>query len=106
MDRFLKRVICLRSEWIPKPDVVMQTLYETISDLNENQKNTLGLIAMGQDGCHHLKTIQKLLDLGLIVEYEETLGGRFPVRVKRYLTPIEVHFTWCQWCSDNYKEDE
>jgi hypothetical protein len=73
--------------------------------LTEPQRHVLGAIAVNMDSGHHPATLRKLMELGLIEEYEETLGGRFPVRIKRYVVPLPVHIAWCEWCDANYDDD-
>jgi hypothetical protein len=69
------------------------------------QERVLGLIAMNEDGGHHPKVLAALVKRGLIEEYEETLGGGLPMRIKRYRMPLHVHIQWCQWCSDSFDEE-
>lgn len=77
-----------------------------IEGLTEKQREVLGMIAMNQDGGHHPRTMEALMKRGLIEQYDEILGGRFPVRIKRYALPIYVHIAWCEWCSVNVSDED
>lgn len=67
--------------------------------LTEKQREVLGEIAVNQDGGHHRRTLESLQRKGFIVSVDEVLGGRFPVHIKRWYTPVHVHIAWCEWCS-------
>ena len=77
-----------------------------IQRLTPHQQEVLGWIAMNEDGGHHPKTLQVLERLGLIVAEPQVLGGRLPVRVTRYSTPIFVHLAYCAWASTQVAQEE
>lgn len=67
--------------------------------LTPAQERAFGLIAMGQDGGHHPKTLAALEAKGLIAGENQTLGGRLPVTIRRYYVPTSVHIEWCDHCA-------
>lgn len=71
--------------------------------LSKQETDVLGQIAINVDGGHNRQVIASLLSKGYIEEYEETLPGWPPVKVKRYSVPIGVHIRWCSWCDENYE---
>jgi hypothetical protein len=77
-----------------------------IQTLTPRQQHVLGCIAMNEDGGHHPRTLRVLLDTGLIEASTETLGGRWPVRVTRYHTPLFVHLAYCAWASAHDVEED
>ena len=70
-----------------------------IRGLRPKQRDSMHAVAFGDDARQHSATLAVLEKRGLIESYEETLGGRFPVRAKRYQMPIHVHIAYCAWCS-------
>lgn len=74
--------------------------------LTKSQDAVFAQICVGNDTCHHPKTLKALEAKGMIVGVTEQLPGWPPVTVKRYSVPIAWHAAWCQWCSDNYAEDD
>lgn len=79
---------------------------DLIEKLTERQRGALGLIAIGEDGMHHSRTLETLLRKGLIEQYEQALPGGLPVRIKRYRVPLAVYAAWCEWCAENVSEEE
>jgi hypothetical protein len=80
------------------PSREKQMSKDTFEGLNKKQTEVLGLIAVGQDGGHHPRTLEVLIKRGFIVEEKQRLGGRFSVTISRYSLPFDVHYRWCQWC--------
>jgi hypothetical protein len=70
-----------------------------IQALSPNQRHVLDLIAINEDRGHHPRTLESLERRHLIVARDELLGGRFPVRIKRYDVPTPVHMAWCALCA-------
>jgi len=68
--------------------------------LPKRQSEVFEQIAIGNDGGHHPKVLQALLDKGLIERGEQQLGGWPPMTVYRYWVPIPIHMEWCEWCSE------
>jgi hypothetical protein len=79
-----------------------------IKKLTKNQLHVFGLIDISQDGGHHPKTLEALLNKKLIVSEEVTLNDRFGKFIyTRYYVPLPIHYAWCEWCAENYNpEDE
>jgi len=50
------------------------------------------------------RTVQKLIDRGLLVVAEPYIDRGLMIR--QYVVPIHVHMAWCQYCSDNYKDED
>ncbi len=75
-----------------------------INKLTKRQKEVFEQIAIGNDAGHSGKVLYRLLQRGLIISAEEVLPGRFPVHIKRYFVPTDIHIRWCEWCAKNYKE--
>ncbi len=71
--------------------------------LSEPQREAAGLIAMGQDGFLHPRTLTALESKGIIESYDERLGGWPPLTVKRWSMPIWVHIQWCAYCSEQFR---
>jgi len=63
--------------------------------LSTTQLRVLGQISVNNDEGHPKATIRTLLRKGMIEEYEDG-----------YYMPIHVHVRWCQWCSENYQNEE
>ena len=65
-------------------------------------------IAINQHPPLRPKVINSLLKAGLIVKVGDTeLRDRFGVmKIPVYEVPLPVHWQWCQWCSENVKDDE
>ena len=72
--------------------------------LTKPQQAVFEQIATGNDAGHHPKTLESLEAKGFIVSSDQTLGGRFPVKIKRYSVPWNVHYLWCQWCAETVQE--
>jgi hypothetical protein len=75
------------------------------------QERALSLIAINMHPFASPKTIQVLLDQGLIIKGERTIYGkghtvfdRIPMVVEDYTMPIAVHYAWCKWCSEHEEE--
>jgi hypothetical protein len=85
-----------------------EEVIEVIKKLSKNQLHVFGLITIGQDGGHHPKTLEALLNKNLIASEEVTLADRFGKFIyTRYYVPLPIHYAWCEWCAENYKpEDE
>ena len=81
-----------------QPDT-QETLVGVIAKLPRRQRDVLLQVAFNNDAGHHQRTLQALAVRGLILSEMETLGGRFPVQIRRYYTPIQVHMAVCAWCS-------
>ena len=71
----------------------------TIMALPKRQRDALIQIALNCDAVHHPRTLAALEQKGLIVGRDEVLGGRFPVTIRRFDTPLSVHIAVCEWCS-------
>lgn len=50
----------------------------------------------------HPRTVQKLVDRGLVVPYTITQRG---LAVRAYTVPIAVHMAWCAWCDEHMADD-
>lgn len=83
------------------------TLTETIDmdkrSLNLLEKAFSAEIAEGADGGVGLmqtksKLAEKLVEEGYLVKGEETLGGRFPVKIKGYRLTHLGRITYCSTC--------
>lgn len=72
------------------------------SGLTVAQTQALGWIAMGRNGPFHPRTIEVLLDRGLVEPRKMSLGrDRFgEIIVTVYDMPPMEHIRYCQWCSD------
>ena len=64
-------------------------------------------ILIGQDSGINPRTINALLDKGLIDmdPIEELWGGPigtplYTVSITRYFVPIHLQIQWCRWCSE------
>jgi hypothetical protein len=71
------------------------------------QQRAAGNVAINRDAGEHPQVLARLEELGVIESYDETLGGRPPLVVKRYRMSLPVHIAWCEWCSQQFAgEDE
>jgi hypothetical protein len=85
----------------------MQITVDDIAKLPKRQRDVLAQVCVNNDAGHHPATLEALERKGFLRSYGETLGGRFPVRIKRYaVASIAVHMAWCQWCSRSEKRPE
>lgn len=76
--------------------------YAAIDKLPPKQLDALSQVYMNNDAGHPRRTLEALEKKGLVVSKEQTLGGRFPVTIRRYDFPaIAAHAAWCQWVSDH-----
>lgn len=80
--------------------------------LTEAQENALSLIAIGQQPFSSPKTLQVLVDKGLITKGERAVYGkgnspidRIPIMIPSYEVPMHIHIQWCEWCAKIYSED-
>ena len=78
------------------------------ANLTPAQDKAFGLIAIGQYPFCSNKTIQALLDKGLILKAQRTIYGkgnspidRIPMTVDTYYIPLPIHAQWCKWCSES-----
>lgn len=79
---------------------------QAIKGLKPRQRAVMHRIACGDDAMIHDATAAVLIRRGLIEMREQTLGGRFPVKIKRYDMPLHVHIPWAYWCSEHPEEDD
>lgn len=77
-----------------------------MDELTEEQRETLGQIAIGFDGGHNEHRLAMLAERGLIVGYRETLDGRPPVEVVRWDVPTWAHIEWARWCANQPDDEE
>jgi hypothetical protein len=89
------------------------SLKAIIEKLSAKQRHVLGMIAINEDRGHPPTTIHSLMKKGLIIAHQEQIYGpgntpidRIPMTVTRYDVPIPVHIAWCEWCSENYREED
>jgi len=78
----------------------------TFKNLTKAQQKVFEQICCNNDKGHYSRTLDSLEHKGFIESYEQNLGGRFPVTIKRYNVPYHIHYEWCQWCSENCNEEE
>ncbi len=80
----------------------------TFDNLPAKQAAAFEQIATGNDRGHHPATLRALVNKGYISEWAQTIGrdGFGDITVMRYEVPIPVHIRWCEWCSENYADDE
>ena len=78
---------------------------KAIDTLTPKQREMLDRINVGMDERLHPRVVEALMKKGLIEQREETLGGRFPVRIKRYSTNAQVSLAWCEWCAAHDKQN-
>ncbi len=52
-------------------------------DLSDKQAEVLGQIAIGDINGHDPRVLKALEAKGLLVGYDDVLGGRFPVRIRQ-----------------------
>lgn len=50
----------------------------------------------------HPRTVQKLIDRGLVTPYTVTQQG---LEVRAYAVPLAVHMAWCAWCDEHEPDD-
>ena len=74
---------------------------KAIKLLKPGQRAVFDQICVGNDGGHHPRTLDLLFRKGLVEWYDEDLGGRPPMTVKRYVVPIPIHMAWCEVCSED-----
>jgi hypothetical protein len=70
---------------------------------SKRQHEAFERIAMGDDTYLHPATIGALVNAGLVEMRWEKDG---PYSVGRYHIATPVHMQWCQWCSENVKDEE
>jgi hypothetical protein len=83
-----------------------KTWREIIEKLSEKQRHVLGMIAINEDQGHPPTTIHSLVKKQLILPFKPERHHPASPPKMGYMVPIPVHIAWCEWCSDNYKEEE
>jgi len=64
--------------------------------LTVKQTEVLGQVAVNNDGGHHLRTLESLVNRG----YLTTLRERFQYgHIIHYDVPVAVHMRWSAWCA-------
>lgn len=53
-------------------------------------------------------TRRALVDKGLIQKVGSRFVGRHPFQVELpcFEVPLHIHMQWCEWCSENFTENE
>lgn len=82
--------------------------------LPAKQSEAFEQIALLSDGTEYARSTLKALEKkGLIVGTDEKVYGsgsgpidRIPITVRRYHVPLPIHAQWCQWCADNFTEED
>ena len=77
----------------------MITLRHPAQGCTKIQRAIFERLCCGDDRGIGAATATSLIKRGIVEQYEELLRGRFPVRIKRYRVPLEVHAQWCAWCA-------
>ena len=75
-------------------------LMKNFRNLTNAQSDVFEQIAVGNDGGHNPKVLDRLEKMGLLISKSQILSGYPPVMIKRYEVPIDIHIEWCQWCSE------
>lgn len=57
-------------------------------------------IAINNVSGHPKKTVEALARKGLVVLNERVLPGRFPVKIFEPSVPLNIHYQWCRWASE------
>lgn len=70
--------------------------------LTENQQRVAGLIAIGDDRLQNRRTLDSLVNKGIIEQYREQFRGGC---IFRYRMPQAVHIEWCAWCAATTDDD-
>ena len=68
---------------------------QRFENLTKAQDELFGRIAIGDDTCVNDRTVQALIDKGLVERYDQ-VDGMFTWH--RYRVPVAVHVRWCAWC--------
>jgi len=75
------------------------------TDLTEDQQALLtfqGWVPGGVLPQPSPRTVQKLIDRGLVVAYAVEHSG---LTVRAYDVPVAVHMAWCAWCDEHLDDD-
>jgi|GEM_PF-3072135 len=67
------------------------------------QRRDFELIAINERPRGGTMTLKKLLERGLIERGEPQVLGRDalgPITVPSWYVPMDVHYQWCKWCSE------
>lgn len=64
----------------------------------KKQREAFELVAIGQDGFLHPRTMQALFEKGLV---ERIIVKQGIYSTFRYQVPLVIHAQWCQWCGEN-----
>ena len=75
-------------------------LMKNFRNLTNTQSDVFEQIAVGNDGGHNPKVLDRLEKMGLLISKSQILSKCPPVMIKRYEIPIDIHIEWCQWCSE------
>lgn len=67
--------------------------------LTKAQEDLFNRIAVGDDTAVNPRTVARLIELGLVEQYNQADGA---FTWYRYRVPIHVHIRWAQWCSHQY----
>ena len=76
--------------------------------MSKRQRAAFERIAINDDRRVHPATALALKLKGLI-EFRTEIVGRDCfglIEITRYEVPLPIHMKWCQWCSENVKDDE
>lgn len=78
----------------------------SFSELTKTQLLVFEQVAIGKDFGHSPRMLKILERRGYLQSELQYLSGFPPVAVCKYSVTISVHIQWCQWCSEQLKDEE
>lgn len=87
----------------------LKTIQHPAAGMTKAQRELFERLAIGMDGPMHPKTIAALKDKGLVERGPDRVLGRDRfgvIAVPDYYVPLHIHAQWCEWCSENVKDEK
>lgn len=82
------------------PEVDFDSFFDLIRKLPPRQREVFDRVCIGQDEGNPPRSLQALERKGLIESREERIPfGNLMMTIRRYSTPIPIHYAWCTVCS-------
>ena len=86
-----------------------EPIFPPLRGLGKSVREAFGLMTIGERPFISQKTMAAFLERGLIVRMPDKVLGRDAfgaIAVPDYEIPISVHMEWCQWCADNFPDED
>jgi len=86
-----------------------EPIYPPLKGLRKTVRDAFEQMTIGQRPWISAATVSVFLDRGLIVRLPDKVLGRDAfgaITVPEYEIPISVHMNWCEWCANNYPDED